>query len=153
MPTLPIKSDSAFDAEQMIDYLSTASIPLRLASNGSNGFPLVASHWFEYRDGSLFLAIHESSKVAALLQENPRCGFEVAADTIPYRGVRGQGTATLSRAGATGQLEALINRYLGNAENKLAQWLLSRAEAEFVVRIDPVWLTSWDFSKRMGNHQ
>lgn len=151
MPALPIKSDSAFDTAQMIEYLSTARIPLRLASNGGSGFPLVASHWFEYRDGSLFLAIHESSKVAALLQENPRCGFEIAADTMPYRGARGQGTATLSKASATEQLDTLIRRYLGNTESKLAQWLLSRAEAEFIVRIDPLWITSWDFSKRMSN--
>jgi len=151
VPALPIKSNSAFNTEQMVDYLSTARIPLRLAINGGSGFPLVASHWFEYRDGSLFLAIHESSKTAALLQENPRCGFEIAADTIPYRGARGQGAATLSRAGATEQLETLIDRYLGSTESKLAQWLLSRAEAEFIVRIDPLWITSWDFSKRMSN--
>jgi nitroimidazol reductase NimA-like FMN-containing flavoprotein (pyridoxamine 5'-phosphate oxidase superfamily) len=153
MSALPIRPDSAFDAAQMADYLRAAKFPLRLACNGDNGFPLVASHWFELRGGSLFLAIHESSKVAALLQKNPRCGFEIAADSIPYRGVRGQGTATLTRSGATEQLESLIARYLGHAESKLAQWLLSRAAAELVVRIDPVWLTGWDFSKRMTAEQ
>jgi len=47
----------------------------------------------------------------------------------------------------------LIARYLGHAESKLAQWLLSRAAAELVVRIDPLWLTGWDFSTRMGAEQ
>jgi len=147
--TLPIKADSAFNAAQMIEYLSATTIPLRLACNGGNGFPLVASHWFEYREGCLLLAVHQSSMVAALLSQNPLCGFEIAADTIPYRGVRGQGVATLVREGAGAQLDSLIQRYLGSADSKLAQWLLGRAEQEYAVRITPSWLTSWDFSARM----
>ena len=150
MSTLPIKSDSAYDAEQMASYLRDTQIPLRLACNGGNGFPLVASHWFEYRDGGLYLAIHQNSRVASLLGQNPLCGFEIAADTSPYRGVRGQGTVTLSRQGAADQLETLIRRYLGDTESKLARWLLSRADEEYVVRIAPSWITSWDFSRRMG---
>jgi len=149
MPPLPIKRDSAYDAQQMADYLAAARIPLRLACNGGNGFPLVASHWFEYRDGAFYLAIHQNSRVASLLDQNPLCGFEIAADTIPYRGVRGQGTVTLSRQGAAAQLDTLIMRYLGKRESRLAQWLLGRADEEYVVRIAPSWITSWDFSERM----
>jgi hypothetical protein len=40
-------------------------------------------------------------------------------------------------------------RYLGKRESRLAQWLLGRADEEYVVRIAPSWITSWDFSERM----
>lgn len=149
MPALPVKSDSAFNPEQMAAFLTGAKIPMRLACNGSNGFPLVASHWYQFEDGLLYLAVHCNSHVAALLQRNPRCGFEIAADTVPYRGVRGQGTVTLGREGAGARLEGLILHYLGNTDSKLARWLLSRASEEYVVCIAPIWITSWDYSPRM----
>src|SRR5690606_39495771 len=112
MPPLPIKRDSAYDAQQMADYLAAARIPLRLACNGGNGFPLVASHWFEYRDGAFYLAIHQNSRVASLLDQNPLFGFEIAADTIPFRGVLGQGTVFLSLPGDPAQTHSLILSYL-----------------------------------------
>jgi nitroimidazol reductase NimA-like FMN-containing flavoprotein (pyridoxamine 5'-phosphate oxidase superfamily) len=150
MATLPIRSTSAFSHDQMVDYLLTTEIPLRLACNGGNGFPLVASHWFEYRDGALLLAIHQGARVATLLEQNPLCGFEIAADTMPYRGVRGQGTAILTRVDAGEQLERLICRYMGATDSPLARWLLSRADEEYLVKITPSWLASWDFSERMS---
>ncbi len=146
----PIRANSAFSVEQLESYLRDTVIPLRLACNGGNGFPLVASHWFEYRDGVLLLAIHQGSRVASLLGQNSLCGFEIAADTMPYRGVRGQGSAVLTRQGAAEQLERLIRRYLGDTDSRLARWLLGRAHEEYLVRITPSWLTSWDFSERMG---
>lgn len=149
MPTLPLKPDSAFSSVQMAEFLSSAKVPIRLACNGSNGFPLVASHWYQYQDGLLYLAIHSKSHVAALLHKNPNCGFEIAADTAPYRGVRGQGTASLGREGAGAQLEGLLLRYLGSTDSKLARWLLSRASEEYLVCITPTWITSWDYSERM----
>ena len=151
MPALPIKSDSAFSPVQMAEFLTSAKIPMRLACNGSNGFPLVASHWYQFDDGLLYLAIHCKSHVAGLLEKNPRCGFEIAGDTVPYRGVRGQGIATLVREGAEAQLEALIRRYLGKTDSALARWLLSRASDEYVVCIAPTWITSWDYSQRMDS--
>lgn len=151
MPALPVKSDSAFSPAQMAEFLTSAKIPMRLACNGNNGAPLVASHWYQFEDGLLYLAIHCNSHVASLLQQNPHCGFEVAADTAPYRGVRGQGRATLTRDGAGARLEGLILRYLGNTDSKLARWLLSRANEEYAVCIAPTWITSWDYSQRMGS--
>ncbi|MAT49961.1 MAG: pyridoxamine 5'-phosphate oxidase [Porticoccaceae bacterium] len=150
MSSLPLKADSAFNAGELEGYLHTMTIPMRLACLGSNGFPLVASHWYRYQDGELFSALHQNSLVARHLRENPRCSFEIAADTLPYRGARGQGIAHLHREGAGECLEQLIVRYLGDTDSKLAQWLLSRRNEEYMVRITPRWITSWDFTERMG---
>ncbi len=87
--------------------------------------------------------------MASLLKQDPLCGFEIAPDTIPYHGVRGQGRVTLTRTGAGELLERLIHRYLEGTDSTLAQWLLSRADQEYAVRIAPTWATSWDFSHRM----
>ena len=68
----------------------------------------------------------------------------------PYRGVRGQGRAHLLPEAGAARLEVLLDRYLGDRESNLARWLLSRAEDEVAIRIEPSWLTAWDFSARMG---
>ncbi|MGD9661801.1 MAG: pyridoxamine 5'-phosphate oxidase family protein [Porticoccaceae bacterium] len=149
MALFTLKESSKYSEAEIIAFLSTAVIPMRLACNSDKGFPLVASHWFKYQDGALYCAIHRSSLMAKLLTNDPRCGFEIAADTAPYRGVRGQGKASLLTERADENLHNLILRYLGDSQSQLAKWLLSRSDEEYLVRITPTWLTSWDFSERM----
>ena len=149
MAFFTIKESSKYSEAEIIAFLSTAVIPMRLACNSDKGFPLVASHWFKYQDGALYCAVHRSSLVAKLLAKDPRCGFEIAADTAPYRGVRGQGNAALLVENAGENLHELIVRYLGDSQSQLAKWLLSRSDEEYLVRITPTWVTSWDFSERM----
>jgi hypothetical protein len=43
----------------------------------------------------------------------------------------------------------LIDRYLVDGNNTLADWLLSRAADEYVLKITPRTLNAWDFSNRM----
>ena len=80
---------------------------------------------------------------------NSKCGFEVAADSMPYRGVRGQGIAGMTLGNSERLLERLIQRYAIDPGAYLAKWLLSRSNDEYVLCISPNWLTAWDFSSRM----
>lgn len=136
-------------AAEIQAFLERERSPLRLALNGRDGFPLVASLWFRYADGALWCATHRESLVARRLLTDPRVAFEVSVNAPPYLGVRGQAAVEcLPEAGAR-ELEALLQRYLGGTDSSLARWLLSRADAEVALRIRPKWLTSWDFTARM----
>lgn len=150
MPSLPIRSNSAYQQEAMEDFLHACTIPMKLACNGSRDYPLVASHWFLYRDGALLCAMHRDSTVAKLLMSDNRCGFEIAPESIPYHGVRGQGRVKLVPEGAGELLGELIDRYLQSRDSKLAKWLLGRAEEELLVTVEPTWVTAWDYSDRMA---
>ncbi len=44
----------------------------------------------------------------------------------------------------------MLQRYLGGTESKLGNWLLSRAEDEILITIEPLRLFSWDYRERMG---
>lgn len=130
-------------------YLEQTRIPLRLAAVTESGWPLVLSLWFVLRRGSLWCATQRSAKIVRHLRADPRCAFEVAPEQPPYRGVRGQGRASLHPAHGKEILETLLDRYLGTTTSPLARQLLSKSDAEVAIEVKPVTLFSWDYSDRM----
>ncbi|HTY80502.1 MAG TPA: hypothetical protein VMI34_21925, partial [Candidatus Bathyarchaeia archaeon] len=130
-------------------YLRETVVPLRLACTTSAGWPLVLSLWYLYRDGSLWCATSPRALILRHIEHDGRCGFEVAPNEPPYRGVRGQARATVLRGGGSALLEELIQRYLGTTASPLARQLLSRAAEEVAIRLTPIRLSSWDYRRRM----
>ncbi|MBM4245963.1 MAG: pyridoxamine 5'-phosphate oxidase family protein [Deltaproteobacteria bacterium] len=145
-----MKVFGVWDAERSGVHLEQTVVPLRLASSTPDGCPLVVSLWFLWRDGALWCATQRSSRVASCIAREPRCGFEVAGDTPPYRGVRGQGRAEIVAERAEVILRALLRRYRGTEDDPLGRRLLSRLDNEVAIRIAPHWITSWDFTLRMS---
>ena len=145
-----IRKNSPWSAAEIVAFLERSEIPVRLGCLSSSGAPLVSSLWYLYADGAIWCATKKSAKLVTLFEKDARCAFEVAGDTFPYRGVRGQGLATLSEAEGPEILLRLIDRYLHDRESNFARWLISRQENEVAIRIAPDWITSWDFSKRMS---
>ncbi|MBB3047532.1 hypothetical protein FHR99_001798 [Litorivivens lipolytica] len=148
---LKVSEKSQLDAEAITAYLHEALVPLRLAVVGSDGCPLVASHWFEFRHQKIYCVLHEDALVAKRLQATGCCGFEVAHESMPYRGVRGQADVALLDGDAVAQLRQLFARYGIREQSKLAQWLLGRGDEERLVCLTPRWITGWDYSQRMSD--
>ena len=145
-----IRSTSTWDAPGIEQFLLNAKIPVRLSCLSRNGAPLICSVWYLYDDGAIWCATPRSAQLAKLLQADQRCGFEVAGDAAPYRGVRGQGRASLSGDAGPALLLRLIDRYLQRRDSAFAQWLIARRDQEVAIRIEAQWLTSWDYSARMS---
>ena len=139
-----------WSGEEIAEFLQASSYPMRLACVGSDGYPRVVSVWFIYERGRIFCASHSSSQLATLLRGNGQVGFEVATNSPPYFGVRGQGDAVLADSGGARMLERLLKRYLGGLDSPLAKWLLSRSEDELLITVTPCRLFSWDYRQRMG---
>lgn len=131
------------------DFLRGAVIPLRLAVLDGAGFPIPISLWFLLDEGAVWCATKQESVLVKRLERDARCGFEVAADAPPYRGVRGIGRVSIVRDRGLDVLSRLLERYSIHPESHLARTLLSQAHREVALRIDPDSLTSWDFSARM----
>jgi nitroimidazol reductase NimA-like FMN-containing flavoprotein (pyridoxamine 5'-phosphate oxidase superfamily) len=130
-------------------FLDEARVPLRLAVNGTKGHPLLVSLWFVRLGDTLWCATQRSARVAKNIARDSRCGFEVAPETIPYRGVRGQATATLRDERGAEILGILIDRYLGDRSSGFARWLLGRSANETAIALQPYSLVTWDFRSRM----
>jgi nitroimidazol reductase NimA-like FMN-containing flavoprotein (pyridoxamine 5'-phosphate oxidase superfamily) len=131
-------------------FLTEARIPLRLSLATAKG-PLIVPVWYEYAAGRLWSCSPEDSLLVRSLRAHPAIAFDISTNDLPYRGVRGRGTASCERAGDSRQLERLLRRYLGGVKNNLAIWLLGRTDDEALIGIDIDWITSWDFSERMSD--
>lgn len=137
-----------WDLVDIQGFLDSTVIPMRLATLGSVG-PMVQSLWYLFDGSALWCCTQRDSVVAARLRSDPRCGFEIAGDDPPYRGVRGRGVASMDAGLASELLERLISRYLIDPESPLALWLQSRVTDEVAIRIDTLVVSSWDYSSRM----
>lgn len=145
-----VRPGSAWTAGQIEHFLGETRIPARVACITVSGAPLVCSLWFLYEADALWCATRQDADVVAMLAREPRCAFEIAGDAPPYRGVRGQGRATLSSGDGAGILGRLVDRYVDDRRTHFARWLLARQDREVAIRIDFEWLTSWDFTARMS---
>lgn len=144
-----VRPNGPWTSVEIASFLSGAIIPLRLAVLNGDGWPLVASLWFLPGDEALWCATRGSALIVRHLREDGRCAFEVAGDAPPYRGVRGQAVATLHADKGEEILQGLLRRYAIRPESRLSRTLLERAKDEIAIRIEPEWITSWDFTERM----
>ena len=131
-------------------YLRDTVVPIRLASMEPGGCPVVLSLWYLYEEGAIWCATQRTAHVVKRLERDPRCGFEIAADRLPYRGIRGRAEATINLGSGATILARLIKRYLGGTESQLATRLLARAESEVALRLDALRVSTWDFTERMA---
>ena len=135
--------------DKYTEYLNKTKIPLRLSCTTESGWPFVLSLWYTHRDGILYCATKNTAKVVSYLSSNPQCAFEIASDFPPYCGIRGQAIALIDPDLGPDILLELIDRYLGDKTNPLANNLLKNLESEVALVIRPVNLFEWNFTSRI----
>ena len=145
-----MKSKDQWLEPEIQRLLDETRIPVRLSCNGASGCPVLVSLWYLPEDGRLWCATQRSANVAKLLARDSQCAFEVSVESMPYRGVRGQGLATLHDDRGEEILLKLLDRYLGNESPIFRNLLLQRSQDECLIHINPVEITSWDFSLQMA---
>jgi len=124
-------------------------IPIRIGFIKPSGAPSIISLWYADIDGKIYCATQKSAKIIQYLQNNPTCGFEIAADRPPYKGSRGEGTAKIIPSKGPEILEILIKKYLGDKESTLSKFLISHSKNEIAIEITPNKIFRYDYSKRM----
>ncbi|MFB6210431.1 MAG: pyridoxamine 5'-phosphate oxidase family protein [Halobacteriales archaeon] len=141
--------DGAWTEDRLAEFLTETRIPIRLATHRRDGSMWIVALWYRYRNGMFECATGANADIVRFLRADAAVGFDISTNQPPYRGVRGHGTASLSVDTDKTTLRALIERYLGDIESPLAEWLLDADREELHIRIDPEELYSWDYSDRM----
>jgi len=130
-------------------FLQSETIPVRISCRRPSGDLWMLSLWFVYRENALWCATSASADVVEYLAYDERIAFEISTNEPPYKGVRGNGTATITPDAEKRLLTELLDRYLDGTDSPLARRLLSPKREEVQIRIDPERLYTWDFTERM----
>lgn len=141
----------AWTADEVTSFLQETTVPIRIATRRSDGSLWPVTVWYRYRDGVFECATQESADLVSILKKNKTVGIDVSTNDVPYSGVRGTGTATISRDGGRDVLSDLVQRYLGGTDSSLAERLLTEDREEVLIRIDPDEIYSWDYSDQMND--
>ncbi len=139
-----IHSDS-----RLANFIEASRTPLRIACNTSSGFPLIVPLWFLFDGKAFWCVTHKDAKLLKHLRNDQHVGFEIANNEPPYAGARGYGDVTLIPESGADLLPQLLKRYFIREESRLALWLLSRADDEVAIRLDPHYINGWDYQDRM----
>ncbi len=137
--------------ETIDQFLESTTVPLRLSCRRPDGSLWMLSLWYRYREGRLECATAANADVVAFLEGDPEVAFEVSTNRPPYRGVRGNGTATVAPDPEKTVLRDLLERYLETSEGPLARRLLDPERVEVTITIDPAVCYGWDYSARMAD--
>ena len=149
MKISPTEKYGAWTGRQISEFLQAAAMPMRLAFQRPDGLA-VAPLWFCFANDTLIACSLRQSLVVRSLQRNPQIAFDISTNDLPYRGVRGNGTARCVDGDGPEALEAVLAKYVSQPQHPLSTWLQSRAADEVAIVIHLERLSSWDFTERMA---
>jgi len=139
----------AWSRDEVEAFLEDARIPIRLATHRPDETMWVVTLWFRYANDAIECATWANAKIVEFLRNDSEIGFDISTNQPPYRGVRGNGTTSLATDRDKTVLRALLERYFGDTDSELAEWLLDDEREEIRIRIRPREIYSWDYSERM----
>ncbi|WP_254525442.1 pyridoxamine 5'-phosphate oxidase family protein [Natrinema caseinilyticum] len=140
----------AWTEDEVETFLRETTVPIRIATNRPDGSLWLVALWYRYRDGVFECATGANATLVRFLRRDPGIAFEVSTNDVPYRGIRGSGTAAVTADRDKAVLRALIERYLNGTDTPLARWLLGDDREEVRIEIEPREIYSWDYASRMG---
>ena len=146
---MTIKITGPWTLETVRTYLTDTEIPVQIAALNDDNLPVLISLWFSYEADHIWCATQQGAKILKLLAKNPVCAFQISSEHMPYKGVRGHANASIHESDGARILDKLVPKYLKEGDSKFAKWLLSRKNTEVAIRLDPISVTTWDFSNRM----
>jgi hypothetical protein len=135
--------------KEIDDIAIDKKIPIRLAYTKPNHSPGILSLWYIEIDGKLYCATQKNAKIVSFLKKSHICGFEIAADKPPYKGIRGEGVVRIFEERGNEILQLLIEKYLGPKESKLTHFLKKNSGSEVAIEITPKKIFNYDYTKRM----
>lgn len=141
-------------SKNMIQFLIDSDLPIRLACLSMSDWPAVVSLWYVYTDEKIYCATQSTAKIIRYLRRSPKCGFEIAGNRFPYRGIRGYGNASILKEKGENILRVLLQKYFkGRETSKLHKLLLSEKhlQNEVALEITPNRMFEWDYKARMSD--
>ena len=141
---------SKFSEEQAIEFLSQGKLNLLLGTIDNAGDPNVHPVWYLYENGKLYVETGKTAKKVSNIKNRNSIYFCIDDETMPYKGVRGKGTAKILDDINTNIpiAEKIMIKYTGDLENEVAKFLMDGVKngLSVLLEITPKYFATWDHS-------
>ena len=137
------------EAERFLE----SKLNLQIATIDEKVEPNIQPVWFYYdKNGEkLMITTSKSAKKTQNLRKKPTIYFSIDDESLPYKGVKGKGVATIveDHYRTVPQGDVLSMKYLGTLDHPIAKMISDRSmKGEVVViEISPKFFSTWDFGK------
>ncbi|HET7283832.1 MAG TPA: hypothetical protein VFI70_04035 [Nitrososphaeraceae archaeon] len=140
-------------SNNMIQFLIDIDLPIRLACLFISDWPAVVSLWYVLTDEKIYCATQSKAKIIRYLRRSSKCGFEIAGDSFPYRGIGYYGNASISKEKGKNIFRMLIQKYKRREISELHKLSLSEKhlQNEVTVEIAQNTMFEWDDKARMSD--
>ncbi|WP_148687484.1 pyridoxamine 5'-phosphate oxidase family protein [Candidatus Nitrosocosmicus hydrocola] len=138
---------------ELIEFLNNSKLNLHLGTRDKDGFPNVHPVWYSFNKitNKIYINTSKNSKKAINLSICQQVYFCIDNCSIPYKGVRGKGVASIVDDISTNVTIAkgILLRYLSDLTNPTATAIIRSVENgdSMIVEITPHYFSTWDDSK------
>ena len=138
LPSLP--------AEELIAFFEKALFA-RLGTINEDGTIHIAPIFFKYAEGQILMATQEPSRKVRNIKRNKNVTVLIDTTEVPFKGALIYGTAELDYEDVIAKRVAIFQRRLSREEAETYARRLSGKWRCVIIRITPVRIASFDYSK------
>ena len=140
-PQLPSMTD-----EELATFFERALFA-RLGTINEDGTIHIAPVFFKYKDGQFLIATQDPSRKIRNIKRNPNVTILIDTTDVPFKGALVYGVAELDYEDIIPKRVAIFERRLSREESETYARRLSGKWKCVIVRITPVHIASFDYSK------
>jgi nitroimidazol reductase NimA-like FMN-containing flavoprotein (pyridoxamine 5'-phosphate oxidase superfamily) len=142
---------SSMTEEELRNFLSTNKLFARLGTIDEKEDPNIHPVWYYFDNNKFYFETAKKSKKVRNIRRKNNIYFCIDETNLPYKGVRGKGTALISEdiSRNISIAEKIMIKYTGSLNNNMAKFLMDsikRGES-VIIEIIPHYYATWDHSK------
>lgn len=142
---------SSMTEDEVRDFLSNSKLFARLGTIDEKGDPNVHPVWYYFDNGRIYFETGKNSKKVRNIRNRNNIYFCIDETNLPYKGVRGKGTAIISEdiSRNVSIAEKIMIKYTGSLDNNMAQFLMNfiKSGESIIIEIIPHFYATWDHNK------
>jgi nitroimidazol reductase NimA-like FMN-containing flavoprotein (pyridoxamine 5'-phosphate oxidase superfamily) len=137
--------------DEIQHFLANGKIPMRLATVGGDGSPVIYPVWYHYANDRFYVFSRKKARKMEDMERNTTVYFSIDTETFPNKGVKGRATARMIADPNEGVpiVEEMLEKYLGDTKSSYPKAMIEsvRKGSAVVVEIRPHYYTVWDYTK------
>lgn len=142
---------SSMTEDEVRTFLSNSKLFARIGTIDEKEDPNVHPVWYYFDNDRIYFETGKNSKKVRNIKRKNNIYFCIDETNLPYKGVRGKGTAIISNDinRNISIAEKILNKYTGSLDNNMAKFLMDsivRGES-IIIEIIPHFYATWDHSK------